>query len=108
MDWFLYVNGLRHERVKGDTLAEIRYENALKVEDKPAVCPTSLVVDKALKVLQQVTPFCEKCNIMREGPGDYETLIIMKRDDEVNEKTINHYFKKFQILLCVFQLLKGY
>ena len=108
MDWFLYDNGLLHERVKGDTLAEIRDENALKVEDKPAVCPISLVVGKALKPLQQDTTFCEKCNIMREAPGDYEKLIIMKRDDEVNKKTINHYFKKFQILLCISQLLKGY
>ena len=48
-----------------DTLAEIRYEigdekepdDALEVEDEPPVCPLSLVVDKVLKVLQQLTPF---------------------------------------------------
>ena len=75
--------------IEGHTLAEIRVEiveeeeesdNALEVKDEPPVCPISLVVDKALKIHQQVTPFCEKGNEMREVLEKINAYaLIMKR-----------------------------
>ena len=85
-----------------DILAEIRGEivddeeadDALEVEGKPPVCPTSLEVDKALEVLQQLTLFSEKGNEMREVVEKVNACAqreIMKRR---KQKTINHYFNK--------------
>ena len=50
----------------GEPFDEGETDAALEVEDEPPICPTSLEVDKAVEVLQQLTLFCENVNEMRE------------------------------------------
>lgn len=55
--------------------------DALEVEDESLVCPTSLEVDKALEVHQQLTLFCEIGKEMREvvKVNTYAQREIMKK-----------------------------
>lgn len=64
--------------------------DALEVEDESLVCPTSLEVDKALEVHQQLTLFCEIGKEMREvvKVNTYAQREIMKK------KNFNHSFNK--------------
>ena len=93
-----------------DILAEIRGEivddeeadDVLEVEDEPPVCPTSLEVDKALEVLQQLTLFSEKGNEMREvveKVNAYAQREIMKRRKQ-KPSTITSIKFKFYFVFC--------
>ena len=64
--------------------------DALEVEDESPVCPTSLEVDKALEVHQQLTLFCEIGKEMREvvKVNTYAQREITKK------KNFNHSFNK--------------
>ena len=78
MDWFLYDNGLRHERVNGVT-SEIDTQNILHFENVAALSFQSTIV------------FCDQYNSVFNSTCCFELFF--------NEKI---YLKHFRPSLCTF------
>ena len=48
--------------VRGEPFDEGETDDTLEVDDESPICPTSLEVDQALKILQRFSLFRESCN----------------------------------------------
>ena len=80
--------------LRGEPFDEGETDDALEVEDEPPICPTSLEVDKAVEVLQQLTLFCENGNEMREIVEKINVHAQREISKRRKQSTINDFFTK--------------